>query len=143
MSVETTSIIVCDACGARVVGRVSNRTSDGMRSYSDAKRQARAAGWLEQLRYGRSVHLCAACADKPPVKVVRERSLFFMCKVMVEQLNGSLACTGGSMIAPNQAQRKAESTSEFLKGAYVQVWRGKKCLASAGTPGRVANTFIG
>ena len=71
MSLETTTRIICDGCGATVEGKPVALSTRASASYWDAQKKAKASGWLVQERsYRRNAHYCQGCADKPqqPVK---------------------------------------------------------------------------
>jgi len=66
MSLETRTRIICDGCGAFVEGKAGQLATSIGGSYWDAKKKAKAAGWLTTERpYRRDVHYCNDCADKP------------------------------------------------------------------------------
>lgn len=75
MSVEIISKVICDSCGHQLVSSCDITTY--AKSWHDVKRLARKERWLFQYRYGKTKHLCAACADGKPVPVLEryERKL--------------------------------------------------------------------
>ena len=65
--IEITATIICDKCGAIIVGPIATLTlaTLGMESYWGAEKAAKQAGWIESLRYGKAKHFCSLCADRP------------------------------------------------------------------------------
>lgn len=80
MSVEIRAKIICDNCGSWIQGEAATTSTGRRTSYSLAKRQAIADGWVIALRYGKPKHYCPKCQDgeKPQAPVgklaMRERS---------------------------------------------------------------------
>ena len=66
--VEIRAKIICDQCGATIEGPVEHRTTQGMRSYWEAKREAKKRHWLvmSRGRYRTDKHFCYICADGEP-----------------------------------------------------------------------------
>jgi len=63
MSIEIVAKIICDGCGAAIVGPTLTRTTGLNRSYDFAKEEAMRQGWTRNPRYGLPKHFCQLCSD--------------------------------------------------------------------------------
>src|ERR1044072_7806280 len=63
MSVEIRAKIICDNCKSWIQGEAATTTTYAVESYSLAKQQAIADGWVILRRFGKPRHLCPKCQD--------------------------------------------------------------------------------
>lgn len=68
MSIEITCKIVCNGCETPIFGDVQTTTCQGLPAYWSAMDHAKSIGWVTLHRYGKSLHYCKDCADKPAPK---------------------------------------------------------------------------